>query len=296
VTDYYLCATQGNNQNCGANYSEEVSGTLLSNKQLQPTTAESWTGGLVWAPVERMSLSADFLHIAIQNEVAPQSADLLMRQDAQCLLGQLPAGSPICTAAYAQVTRSPLTNQVETIAQYYVNISNEVTDSVTAEAKYTFETTPIGVFGLQFDYNDMLKHSYQIYPGSTPINQLTNPLYSSEFKSIGTGALSWSLHDTWSSTVYAHRYSPSPNYTGMVDGAGYPGASRVPAWMTYNWSLTYTPIKGLDLSLLVNNVFNKMPPNDPTYTSFPYYNTENYNVYGREVMMQVDWKFAGAEH
>jgi iron complex outermembrane receptor protein len=38
-----------------------------------------------------------------------------------------------------------------------------------------------------------------------------------------------------------------------------------------------------------------MPPNDPTFTSFPYYNTANYNVYGREVMMQVDWKFAGAE-
>jgi len=295
VTDYYLCATQGNNQSCGANYSEEVSGSLLSNRKLQPTTSQSWTGGLVWAPLDHMSLSADFLHIAIQNEVAPQSADLLMRQDAQCLLGELPASSSICTAAYAQVIRSPLTNQVVSIAQYYVNISNEVTDSVTAEAKYTFEPTPIGVFGLQFDYNDMLKHSYQIYPGSTPINQLTNPLYSSEFKSIGTAALSWSLHDTWSSTVYWHRYSPTPNYTGLVDGAGYPGSGRVPAWMTYNWSVTYTPIRGLDLSLLVNNVFNKMPPNDPTYTTFPYYNSQNYNVYGREVMMQVDWKFAGAE-
>ena len=219
-----------------------------------------------------------------------------MRQDAQCLLGELPASSSICTAAYAQVIRSPLTNQVVSIAQYYVNISNEVTDSVTAEAKYTFEPTPIGVFGLQFDYNDMLKHSYQIYPGSTPINQLTNPLYSSEFKSIGTAALSWSLHDTWSSTVYWHRYSPTPNYTGLVDGAGYPGSGRVPAWMTYNWSVTYTPIRGLDLSLLVNNVFNKMPPNDPTFSSFPYYNTENYNAYGREVMAQVDWKFGGAQN
>ena len=294
VTDYYLCATQGGNKDCGANYSEEVNGTLYANKKLQPTTAQSWTGGLVWAPIDNLSLSADFLHISIQNEVAPQSADLLMRQEAQCRLNQLPASSPICTAAYAQVIRNPLTGQVETISQYYVNVSNEVTDSVTAEAKYMFAPTPIGQFGLQFDYNDMLKHSYQIYPGSTPINQLTNPLYSSEFKSIGTGALSWSLHDTWSSTLYWHRYSPTPNYTGQVDGAGYPGAGRVAPWITWNWSLTYTPIKGLDVSMLVNNVLNKMPPSDPTYTAFPYYNTENYNVYGREIMLQLDYKFGGA--
>ena len=301
VTDYYLCATQGGNQNCGANFSEQVSGALLSNRQLQPTTAQGWTGGLVWAPIDHLSLSADFLHIAIQNEVAPQSTDLLMKQDAQCLLGQLPAGSAECTAVLGtngnngQVVRDSFTDQVTNITQYYVNISNEVTDSVTAEAKYMFEPTPVGVFGLQFDYNDMLKHSYQIYPGSLPINQLTNPLYSSEFKSIGTGALNWSLHN-WSSTLYVHRYGPTPNYTAMVDGAGYPGAGRVAPWITWNWSLSYTPLPGLDLSLLVNNVLNKMPPNDSTFTSFPYFNPDNYNAYGREVMLQLDWKFGGAAH
>jgi len=296
VTDYYLCATQGGNQNCQANYGEQVQGTLYANKQLKPTTATSWTGGFVWAPVDQASLSVDYLHIAIVNEVAPQSADLLLKQEAQCRLGQLPADSPICTAAYAQVTRDPTTGQIATIAQYYVNVSNEVTDSVTAEAKYKFDRTSFGQFGLQFDYNDMLKHSYQIYPGSLPINQLTNPLYSSEFKTIFSGALSWTLNDSWSSTLYGHRYSPTPNYTALVDGAGYPGAGRVAPWITWNWSLTYTPIKGLDLSLLVNNVFNKMPPNDPTFSSFPYYNVQNYNAYGREIMAQVDWKFGGAQN
>jgi iron complex outermembrane receptor protein len=44
--------------------------------------------------------------------------------------------------------------------------------------------------------------------------------------------------------------------------------------------------------MLVNNVLNKMPPKDMTYaTTFPYYNNENYNVYGREIMLQADWKF-----
>jgi outer membrane receptor protein involved in Fe transport len=242
-----------------------------------------------------MSLGADFLHIAIQNEVAPQDADLLMRQESQCLLGQLPAGSPECIAAQAQVVRNPLTGQATNITQYYVNISNEVTDSITAEAKYQFNPTRFGTFGVQLDYNDMLKHAYQIYPGSQPINQLTNPLYSSEFKNIASGALNWSLHEQWASTLYWHRYGGSPNYIDMVDGASYPGAGSVAPWITFNWSFTYTPVKGLDLSLLVNNVLNKMPPRDRTYTAFPYFNTQNYNVYGREIMAQVDLRFGGAK-
>ena len=294
VVDYYLCAKTGGNQNCSANYTEEVNGTLYSNKSLKPTTAKSWTGGFVWSPNGNISFSADFLHIAIENEIAPQDLDQMMRQDSQCLLGTL--NDPgLCSQVKSQILRSTLTGQVTNVTQYYVNISNEVTDSVTSEVKYQFDPTRFGTFGLQFDYNDMLKHSYQIYAGSNPINMLANPLYSQEFKSIATGALNWSLHDdTWTSTLYWHRYGPTPNYTAMVDGSNYPGAGKVSPWITWNWSLTYTPpaMKGLSLSVLVNNVLNKMPPKDMTYaTTYPYYNNTNYNVYGREIMLQADWKF-----
>lgn len=295
VTDYYLCAVQNNNQNCAADYTQQVQGQNLSNRHLRPTTASSYTFGFVWAPIKNFSWTTDFLHIAISNEVAPQDANLLMREESQCRLGQLPANSPDCAAALSQVQRNPLTGQVSNIEQYYVNISNEVTDSITTQLQYQFQPTPIGTFGLQFDYNDMLKHAYQVYPGSAPINQLTNPLYSQEFKSIVSGALTWSLHDRWGSTLYWHRYGGSPNYIGQVDGGNYPGAGSVSPWITFNWSFTYTPVKGLDLSLLVNNVLNKMPPRDPTYTAFPYFNPDNYNVYGREIMAQVDFRFGGAK-
>jgi len=290
VTDYYQCALAKSN-NCDG-FITQVQGTLYSNKALKPTTASSWTVGTVWAPLDSLSFSVDYLHIAIQNEVAPQSADLLLKQEAQCREGSLDANSSICQAAYAQVQRDQF-NNITSISQYYVNVSNEVTDSLRAQAKYTFPETSVGRFGIQLDYNDMLKHSYQIYPGSEPINQLTNPLYSQEFKSIVNGALSWSLHGKWASTVYFHRYGPTPNYAAFTYGSSYAGAGRVAPWVTWNWSLTYTPIKGLDLSVLTNNIFNKMPPKDKTFTSWPYYNTENYNVYGREIMLQADWRFGG---
>ncbi|HUB88805.1 MAG TPA: TonB-dependent receptor, partial [Dyella sp.] len=101
VTDYYLCATQGGNQNCTANYTEGVKINVQPNKKLQPTNSASWTFGTVWAPLRNLSLSADFLHIAINNEIQLQSSDMLMRQEAQCRLGQLPSDSAVCQNAYA---------------------------------------------------------------------------------------------------------------------------------------------------------------------------------------------------
>lgn len=294
VVDYYLCQQQAGGQNCAQNFTEEVNGTTLANPKLKPTTAKSWSAGFVWAPIDNLSITADYLHINISNEVAPQSADLLMKQDAQCREGTLPANSADCVAASAQVIRDPLTNQVTNITQYYINVSNEATESVTSQIKYLFKPSPIGQFNLQFDWNDMLKHDYQIYPGSPEINQLTNPLYSSEFKSIVSGSLGWSLHDTWSSTLYYHRYGPSPNYTGLINGPDFPGDAKVAPWITWNWSLTYSPTKDVDVSLLTNNVLNKMPPKDGSFSGvFPYYNTENYNVYGREVMLQLNYRFGG---
>ncbi|WP_114241413.1 TonB-dependent receptor [Dyella sp. C9] len=294
ITDYYLCQTQSGGKNCTQNFYYETAGTTYANPKLKPTTAKSWSVGFVWAPIDNMSFTADYLHINISNEVAPQPADMLMRENAQCLLGQLPANSPDCQAAVSQVQRNPLTGEVENLTQYYINVSNETTESVTAQAKYLFPATYVGQFSLQFDWNDMLKHDYQVYAGSPTINQLTNPLYSQEFKSIVSGALSWSLHDTWASTLYWHRNGPSPNYTGTINGPDYPGAAKVAPWITWNWSFTYSPTKNLDLSLLTNNITNKMPPKDGSYaTTFPYFNTLNYNVYGREVMLQMNLRFGG---
>jgi iron complex outermembrane recepter protein len=290
--DPYQCAVQ-HGTNCGAQeFQYQFTGNLLSNPKLQPTTAQSWTVGTVWAPIDNLSLSVDYLHIDISNEVVQQDIPTLLNLDSQCLLGQLPASSTECQATLAQVSRNGagiLTN----VNTYFVNLASEKTNSITAEAKYTFPETHIGQFGIQLDYNDMLKHSYQLYPGSAPINELTNSFYSSEFKDITSGSVSWALHNQWSSTLYWHRYSPSPNYIGMSQGTSAPGAGHVGVWNTFNYSLTYTPVPNLDISLLVDNLFNKMPPKDPTYTVYPYYNPQNYNVYGRQYMLQASLRFGG---
>jgi outer membrane receptor protein involved in Fe transport len=140
----------------------------------------------------------------------------------------------------------------------------------------------------------MLKHTYQIAPGQAPINQLANAQYSTEFKSIASGSATWtSPGGRWSGTLYGHRYGPSPNYAATITGIGTPGAARVSPWITFNASATYHPTRNLALSLLINNIANKMPPSDMGDVLYPYFNNDNYNIYGREFLLQADLRLGG---
>ena len=71
------------------------------------------------------------------------------------------------------------------------------------------------------------------------------------------------------------------------------GTGKLPPWTLYNASVTYNPVPALGLSLLVNNVFNKMPPMDHSYpgSSSNPYNSSNYNVYGRAMYIEANYKF-----
>ena len=70
-------------------------------------------------------------------------------------------------------------------------------------------------------------------------------------------------------------------------------AGRLPAFTTFNASAAYEVIDGLELSVMVNNLFNRMPPNDPYYpaSSGAPYNSYNFNPYGREIMFELHWAF-----
>jgi outer membrane receptor protein involved in Fe transport len=288
VKDYYLCALAQSTA-CGTDYQHEIPGVTLPNRKLQPTSAHSWDVGAVWSPAQGLDLSLDYLRIAIRNEVVEQDTDVLSRTDAQCLLGQLPAASALCMAALSQVQRAGNQGPITGVTTYYENLANEVTKSVIGSARYRFALFHLGMLSLEFDYNDMLHHSYQEAPGLASINLLARPQSSTEFKSILSGSLTWtSPRARWGATLYGHRYGPSPNYLAFSNGVGYPGAARVSPWITVNASATYHPTAALSLSLLVNNMANKMPPRDQANVQYPYFNNDNYNIYGREIMLQAD--------
>jgi outer membrane receptor protein involved in Fe transport len=70
------------------------------------------------------------------------------------------------------------------------------------------------------------------------------------------------------------------------------GAGTVGAWTLVDLSVAHHPISPVELSLAMNNVFNRMPPDDHSQqgnTKTPYH-VLNYNVYGRELYLTPTYK------
>ncbi|MBQ3301902.1 MAG: TonB-dependent receptor, partial [Eggerthellaceae bacterium] len=293
LTDYYLCATKQPGDITKCSYYNTVDPFIQhqGNRGLQPVTAKSWGGGLVWSPTSDLTLKADYYKIKISNEVNLQSADTLLVTESACRLGQLDINSPTCVDALSKVQRGPQ-GQITQINVLPINISNESVSGIIASANYKLDVGRYGDFQFGLNYNDTLKHSHQTFPGDPTYNNFDDPFNAStiEFKSILTGSVTWDI-GPWSTTVFGTRYGAIPNHRAYTVGSFVAGAGHVAPWMIYNGSVSYSFSDDATMSFIVNNIQNSMPPKDPTYTSVPYYNYQVYNVYGRSMFLEMNVKF-----
>jgi outer membrane receptor protein involved in Fe transport len=307
VADYLNCARMGFGPDtvadCKTPYdSTQYFGQQSGSTTLEPITAKVWSYGFVWAPISKLSVSVDYLHWNISNEVNIENADTLSRNEYLCDIGTFDMSSPTCQNAFDKITRGTATvpgllGQIQQIHTPKVNVSNEQVNALTAEFNYVQDIGRLGQLAFKTSYSDVLKHVRQDYPGDPQLDLLRSPYNSQDFKTKVNASLTWSL-DKWTATAYANRYGRTPNYLAYAnDNYTAKGTGKLGAWTLYNASVTFNPVKNLGLSLLVNNVFNKMPPLDrsnPGTTGTPYF-TSNYNAYGRAMYLEANYKFGGAQ-
>ncbi len=117
-TDYYLCRLRypGSAPNYYDNcpYGDvSYDGRGIGNIAIQDETSRSFTGGFILSPFKDFDLSADYYYIRLSNEVEYQSTDIVLRQEADCLLGKTTSGQPVninsptCQEVIGEVVRNP---------------------------------------------------------------------------------------------------------------------------------------------------------------------------------------------
>jgi iron complex outermembrane receptor protein len=295
LTDYYTCAQEGYTGskigNC-PQFNQYLFATTSGNTKLAPITAKVWDLGFVWSPVDRLGITLDYIHYAIRDEVAAADPNKLLETESACLLGQLDPTSPTCVAAISQVTR----NSAGAITELYTpkqNVSQENLGTFIFSLDYKFDVGALGEFAIDSSFTDMLTHTYRQYVGDPLINLLGDPYYSTEFKTKGNGSVTWTKNAI-SVTAYVEHYGRSPNYISQLVPEGYsqPGAGTVAPWTVADFSARYKLIDGLEVSVALNNAFNRMPPADHSFpgTQNQPYNETNYNVYGREYYLTATYK------
>lgn len=289
VTDYYGCTQFGiPAADCVTDNSYYVLGTTAGNAALQPIKANVSSIGTVWAPTKNVQVSLDYLHWNINNEVALQSTDQILKTEDQCQRGILDISSPSCVEALGQVVRDG-SGYVASISTPKINVAQEVVNAFVAEGRWAIGLGSYGDLQLQAAWTDMLTHTYRIFPGDPSRNALTDPTLSTEFKSKVNGSATWNFQK-WSSTIYFDRHGASPNYaaTQGIDGAG-----TLPPQTITNVTARYRWTRNLECAVSVLNLFDVMPPQDRTYpgtTAVPY-NIDNYAVYGMSYYAQLTYQF-----
>jgi outer membrane receptor protein involved in Fe transport len=298
VTDYYQCAQlgylPGNTDNCpSASLHRQFRGSQSGNLGLKPINADVWSAGFVWSPIDRMALTVDYLNWDISDEVTQQSADGLSLQDYRCRAGIDDINSALCVQAMSQVQRDEF-GELVSIYRPKINVSNQKLEAVTTSFRYGYDFGRWGDLSTIVSYSENLRHKYVQYAGDKPVDLLNDPYWSSDPKRKADASLTWEIGD-FSTTWYATWFDKTPNYAANISENGYKAerAGKLPSHITHNASITYTAFEGMELSLMVNNVFNKMPPFDASYpgSSGAPYNSYNFDVYGRAYYLEMRYAF-----
>lgn len=296
VTDWYQCRVAGyTSANIGDCPLGGISPLILTSGSttLKNITAKSFGYGFVWSPLDnRLNLSVDYNRVTIDNEVQQIDLNRVLETEANCRIGHAEGGqaydinSPTCRNALALVQRNAADapfnpNGITQLTSVPTNIALENQAGIQATARYRWQTDSWGKFQVGAVYFVQLKHTSQNFPGDATFDDLCCN-NSDEFHNTFAADASWDI-GPFNATLRGNRYAP----TWASDGS----ARNVGPWIVYNASAKYAFTPDMSLQLIVNNLTNRQPPKDPTNGSYPYYDSGNYNAYGRAYWVEFSYRF-----
>ena len=296
VVDYYRCDTQEpgvDYEDCS--YGDEgIIRSRAGNKDLEPETSDSWTAGLVWSPAPWLDLSLDYFNIDMRNQVQDLRTREVMQWERDCRLGLngAVATSETCVNMLARVTRTQ-NGAIYGVHVNPINIAQEKTSGVDATANLKLDTG-IGLFRLTGSYTWVEKHDIQEYPDEAVVDMFAiNSGYDIP-RTKASLRLSWEKN-AWSAAIQGRRLGSLPNGWSYdeVWEEGDPGP-KIGATYRYNANVQFRFNDHSQISFSVVNLFDKKPPVDPTYTSYPYYDISWFDTEGRSYYVQYTHKFGGS--
>lgn len=288
--DIYQCDTLGvprTSSACRYVMASYTSGNL----DLQPVTAQSKSLGFVWSPSDRFSVNADYLDIEINDEVRNLSVPNILTDEASCRQGGAALALPSCDDALSRVIRDG-SGRITRINGGYFNVAYKRMKTLMAGADYRIPTERWGDWKMGLSGSYILDFKQQNDAFSPVVDVIESGQGMSLFRSVINGSIGWEKGPV-SATLYGVRYAENANFALLAGGWnstqwGTPGRDR--PWILYNASVRYRFDDDVSISVVVNNLRNSMPPNQG-WTSYPNYNSQLYNVYGRALSMEFDYRF-----
>ena len=298
VFDEYRCRRDGFDPNppagdpnpCGTTeYVYTVFGTRHGSTELEEETGDSLTFGVVWDITENMSVSADYYDIKLEGGVSDIDTGYLLRNEADCLLGQERDGTPVdqgsdsCAFFTSLVDRAGTgginDDEIDSFESIPFNQALVETSGIDARWQYSMDTDRWGDFGFQLAWTHVLKLDSQEFPGEPIIDVRDHPQFFN-FRSRMTGQFSWQ-RDDWSASLYGYRWGSLPNWAET---------GRIGSHTIWNATVSKQITDNAEISLIVNNVLDDIHPEDDTFNTYPFF-WRAYSPIGREVFVEFSYLF-----
>ncbi|MET0232372.1 MAG: TonB-dependent receptor, partial [Rhodanobacteraceae bacterium] len=298
-TDYFLC--RRDEPDTGPDFADNCSngdigfnGRSQGSVDLKNETSKSYTMGLVFSPIPNFDLTVDYYNIKLNDEVEYQSSDTILREEADCRLGQTTGGQPVdmnsalCRQVVTQVVRNAAgavgnPEGVTSVLVLPINAAVDHTSGVDFNARYAWDTTSAGKFTFNLGYTYVIKHDIQLFKGDPVVDELTDWYNYVIPRSKANYSVTWDYH-AFSTTLYGARLGGLPNFDGT---------ERLGPTFVYNATFSYRFTPRLNASLVVDNVFDTKPGKDSTWTSYPYYASRWFSPIGRAYYLEMTYRFGG---
>ncbi len=301
-TDYYLCrrdepATAPDFFDNCTNGDVGFNGRSHGSTALKDETSTSLTYGFVFAPLKSLQITADYYLIKLKNEVEFQDSDRILRDEANCRLGQTAGGAPVdgnsaqCRQVLSQVVRNSPTDTsnpsgITSVLVLPINAAVDRTSGIDFNAHYLLSTDSTGNFDFNLGFTDVLTHTVQLFPDGPVDNELTDWYNYVIPRNKASYSVGWNIGD-FTTTVHGSRIGGLPNYAGT---------ERLRATSVYNASFIYRFTQRGALSFVVDNIADTKPGNhDSTWTSYPYYSGRWFSPIGRAYFAEISYRFGGSE-
>jgi iron complex outermembrane receptor protein len=255
INDPLFCATNpGNPSYCNIRPSTLNGG----NPELKPEKSKQWSFGIVFEPVESVSLGVDFWQVEITDRIANRTPQEVI--DNHLALAQY-----IVRDAPASLGGDGDNTTIDYVRGGWLNVAGDKVRG--ADLSIAFGTnTSIGRLTAKLDgtYLDSYKtRKYSTDPWSERVSQFGDFDFLWDLKQRWkhSASLTWAAGN-WS-VLLAQSYKHG--YRSEVDGYGSgvvpPGFKpRISAYTLHDLSVTWTGLKNTTLTAGVKNLFDKDPP------------------------------------
>ena len=242
----------------GARPAIQIDGTVIANGLLGPETSKQKSLGVIFKPVDWVSLTADAYNIGIENRIANISAQTVINRTLNPTLGPLPPAF--------KVTRDPTTGAITSVVRGAVNEGTVDTNGYDLSAKTNFKLGDMGKLENLLQFSNV--NSYTINDGENLIGYQGNP------------GSRWSLSNMWT-----YQRVQTALTINNIAGQNLDPSTATKSYRTANLSVTYRHPTKTTFSVGVRNLEGKMPQLID-YDGRPW-NFNLYDALGRQVYFRL---------